>query len=87
MEELACGVPVLVSPHVNLAADIEAAAAGWIVPVEKTAIEATLAEALRCEDERTRRGKAGKSFSLKFSCASVASRLNEMYLAVSAAKV
>ena len=38
MEALACGVPVLISPHVNLAPDIEAAGAGWIAPVEEEAI-------------------------------------------------
>ena len=86
MESLAAGVPVLVSPHVNLADEIEAAGAGWIAAVDKQAIETALAEALGCEDERARRGKAGKTLSLEFSCERVASRLNEMYSAVSAAK-
>ena len=29
IEAMACGVPVLVSPHVNLAPEIEKAGAGW----------------------------------------------------------
>jgi glycosyltransferase involved in cell wall biosynthesis len=82
MEALAAGVPVLVSPHVNLAAEIEAARAGWITEVKQFELEATLAEALRGEDERTKRGKAGKLFAKQFSCEAVASRLNELYLSV-----
>ena len=35
MESLACGVPVLISPHVNLAPEVTAAGAGWVVPVNK----------------------------------------------------
>ena len=84
MEALAAGVPVMVSPHVNLATEIEAAGAGWIAPVTSAAIEAALAEALGSEAERARRGKAGKSLSLEFSCERVAVRLNEMYAAVAA---
>ena len=82
MEALAAGVPVLVSPHVNLAEEIAAAGAGWIAPVEAFAIETALAEALAREDERAKRGRAGKALSLEFSCERVASRLNEMYRSV-----
>ena len=84
MEALAAGVPVLVSPHVNLAEEIEAAGAGWITPVSISAIEDTLAEALGSEAERSRRGQAGKTLALEFSCELVASRLNEMYCAIAA---
>jgi len=86
MEALAAGVPVLVSPHVNLADEIESAGAGWIAPVRKTDLEAALAEALGCEDERAKRGRAGENLSREFSCQRVALRLNEMYAAVSEAK-
>jgi glycosyltransferase involved in cell wall biosynthesis len=84
MEALAVGVPVLVSPYVSLADEIETAGAGWIAAVDKEAIETALAEALGSEDERGRRGAAGKTLSLEFSCERVAARLNEMYAAVSA---
>lgn len=86
MEALACGVPVLVSPHVNLANEIEAAGAGWIAAVDKQDIEIVLAEALGCEDELSRRGTAGKTLSLEFSYERVAARLNEMYSAVLVAR-
>ena len=83
MEAMAAGVPVLVSPHVNLAAEIEAAGAGWIAPVEQSAIEAALDEALAAAGERLKRGQAGKNLSLEFSSERVAARLNEMYCGVS----
>lgn len=86
MEALACGVPVLVSPHVNLADEIKAAGAGWIAAVDKEAIKSVLEDALSCEDERARRGAAGRTLSLEFSHERVAARLNEMYSAVSVAK-
>src|SRR4029078_10507784 len=59
MEALAHAVPVLVSPNVNLAAEITAADAGWIAPIDKLALEEKLAEALSNKDELTRRGRAG----------------------------
>ena len=86
MEALAAGVPVLVSPHVNLAEEIEAAGAGWITPVSISAIEDTLAEALGSEAERAKRGQAGKMLAREFSCERVALRLNEMYSAIAASR-
>jgi len=86
MEALAAGVPVLVSPHVNLAEEIEAAGAGWITPVSISAIEDTLAEALGSEAERAQRGQAGKTLAREFSCERVASRLNEMYRLIAASR-
>ncbi len=82
MEAMACSVPVLVSPHVSLAREIEAAGAGWIAAVENVAIEATLREALGSEARRTRRGLAGKNVSGDFAWSSVASQLLIVYSAV-----
>jgi len=86
IEALAVGVPVLVSPHVNLAAEIASAGAGWITPVETSAIKAGLIEALGSESERAQRGKAGTTLSQEFLSERVASRLIEMYASVSATK-
>ena len=47
MEAMCHSVPVLVSPHVNLAEEIDTAGAGWVAPVEKDALAATLAHALK----------------------------------------
>ena len=79
MEALACGVPVLVSPHVNLSEEIGAEGAGWIAAVEKAPIEAALKEALGSEIERTNRGSAGKTLSTRFTWSEVARQLVIVY--------
>ncbi len=76
MEALSHSVPVLVSPHVNLAEEIALANAGWIATVDKDALATRLAEALGDEEERARRGRAGKQLSQKYSWESAAKRLN-----------
>jgi glycosyltransferase involved in cell wall biosynthesis len=79
MEALACGVPVLISPHVNLAPDIQAAGAGWITAVEDEAIKKALAEALDSRTERMKRGLAGYELSKKFTWSAVAGALLSLY--------
>ena len=49
---MACGVPVLVSPHVNLAPEIEKAGAGWVAALGENELTSVLAEALGNEQER-----------------------------------
>jgi glycosyltransferase involved in cell wall biosynthesis len=80
VEALACGVPVLVSPHVNLAPEIEGAGAGWVAPLDPYSLERTLAEALRDDDGRARRGVAGLELMRRdFSWESVVKRLKAVY--------
>ena len=79
MEALARSVPVLISPHVNLANEIESAKAGWIAPVEVPALSATLAEALGNPGELAERGRAGKRLSLNYSWERVATDLSKLY--------
>lgn len=82
MESLACGIPVLVSPQVNLAPEIEAAGAGWIAEIEKGSLEAALAEALGSEDERTLRGAAGLALANNFAWPVVAAKLASLYASI-----
>ena len=82
MEALARSVPVLLSPHVNLADEIEAANAGWIAPVEREALSTTLATALSDPDEIAKRGRAGKSLSLHYSWERVATELANLYMQI-----
>ena len=82
MEALARSVPVLVSPHVNLAHEIVLANAGWIATVDKDALTTRLAEALDDEEERAVRGRAGKQLSMKYSWESAAKSLYELYTAI-----
>ena len=79
MEALSRSVPVLVSPHVNLAEEIVLANAGWIATVDKEALTTRLAEALNDDEERTRRGRAGEQLSRKYSWENAAQSLVELY--------
>jgi glycosyltransferase involved in cell wall biosynthesis len=83
MEALGRSVPVLVSPHVNVAAEIAAANAGWIAAVETEALATRLSEALADEAELERRGRAGKELSLKYSWESSAKALLKLYREIS----
>jgi len=79
MESLACGVPVLISPHVNLAPEIEAASAGWIAEVNEAAIKQTLAAALSSKAERLARGRNGKQLALNYAWPNIANQLRQVY--------
>lgn len=82
MEAMAQSVPVLVSPNVNLAAEIAAANAGWIAPIDQAALVKTLAEALADKDELVRRGRAGLQLSLRYSWENSARALADLYRTV-----
>jgi glycosyltransferase involved in cell wall biosynthesis len=66
MEAMACGVPALVSPGVNLASEIRAAGAGWIVEQEEPAVRDALAEIMMDANDRARRGAAARRFAGRF---------------------
>jgi glycosyltransferase involved in cell wall biosynthesis len=79
-EALACGVPVVVSEHVNLAPDIEKYGAGWVTSLDAEKFSSTLNEALQDEAECNRRGGAGRQLVLqRFSWEEVGSRLLDLY--------
>lgn len=82
MEALSRSVPVLVSPHVNLADEIVLANAGWIATVDKDALTTRLSEALSNEEERAVRGRAGRQLSMKYSWESAAKSLKDLYLEI-----
>ena len=87
MEALAYSVPVMVSPNVNLAAEIATANAGWIVATEKTALADKLAEALANEAELESRGCAGWQLAQNYSWEKSARELANLYRAVSRAVI
>ncbi|HSB26956.1 MAG TPA: glycosyltransferase, partial [Pyrinomonadaceae bacterium] len=82
LEALSHGVPVIVSPGVNVAADVVSAGAGWLSTVDTNALENTLAQALASEEERLRRGMVGKKFSEDFQWPRIAEQLEKMYASV-----
>ena len=79
IEAMACGVPVLVSPHVNLAPRIEAERAGWIAELNNEKFAGTLAEALGGAEERARRGANARALAQSFAAPIVAKRLFDLY--------
>jgi glycosyltransferase involved in cell wall biosynthesis len=82
IEALAYGVPVLVSPHVNLAPEIKKADAGWVTQLSRENLESTLAEALGNEAERRRKGIRGYDLANRYSSSNIALRLLEVYESV-----
>jgi glycosyltransferase involved in cell wall biosynthesis len=79
IEALAFGVPVLVSPQVNLAADIEAAGAGWVCEIEREALQSALMAALNSDEDRIQRGVKGRALADGFSWPVIATRLTDLY--------
>src|SRR5215813_2152451 len=79
IEAMACGVPVLVSPSVNLAPEIEKAGAGWIAELSKEELAGTLAEALGSEQERKHRGEKARDLAQNFAAPIIAKRLLDLY--------
>jgi len=79
MEALSHSVPVLVSPNVNLAAEIVSANAGWISAIDRDALATRMAEALSDEDELMKRGRAGRELSQKYSWENAAMGLISLY--------
>lgn len=84
-EALACGVPVLVSRQVNLAAEVEEAGAGWVAGPGPSGLSLALEEALTSGTERKRRGEAGREYTTKrFSWPGIAGELTDLYRNIAA---
>jgi len=83
IEAMAVGVPVLVSPQVDLSKEVLKANAGWVVDVDEPSIARGLAEALANEEERKSRGKAGLELAKTFSWDRIGTELIEMYSGIS----
>ena len=79
VEAMSCGIPVVVSPQVNLASDIAAATAGWISDVNVDDLTRTLTEAMLSESERLKRGKNGKALARSFEWDQIGPKLVHMY--------
>ena len=77
MEAMAHGVPVLISPHVNLAQEIEAAEAGWVVDVNE--IDYRLTRIIEDETELFKRGKAAYELAQCYSWDKTATELIKLY--------
>jgi glycosyltransferase involved in cell wall biosynthesis len=79
-EALACGTPVIVSPYVNLASEIERIRAGWVAGLTGQELASVLSDAMSDAGERKRRGRAGREFILNnFTWTKVAAELTDLY--------
>lgn len=81
-EAMAGGVPAMISPEVNLAADIEAQGAGWVVARDRDAWIDTLRTVLRDSQEIERRGRRARNLAEHFRWPAVGRELAVMYDAV-----
>lgn len=79
-EAMAAGVPVLVSPEVDLASEVSRVGAGWVVVAEEAAVAGALEEIIRAPGERTRRGLAGRELvAARYTWRAVARELMGLY--------
>jgi glycosyltransferase involved in cell wall biosynthesis len=83
VEAMACGVPVLVSKHVNLAEEIEAVGAGWVTSLDRATLLGTLRDVLGADDDWARRGQAGRELvRRRFLWPGVAAELVKLYQSI-----
>ncbi len=78
-EAMANGMPVMVSPAVNLANDIQTGGAGWVVPREMPAWRDALQSAMRHPDDLTQRGEHARAVAERFRWSTVGTRLTALY--------
>jgi glycosyltransferase involved in cell wall biosynthesis len=83
VEAMAAGVPVVVSPGVNLAPDIASANAGWVADRDPAVLANALRAAMEDDTERRRRGAAAREFAERFRWPLVAGQLKSMYESLS----
>jgi glycosyltransferase involved in cell wall biosynthesis len=80
LESMAAGTPVVVSPNVALAHEIQAAGAGWIVPAEPVALAAVLADILQDDQKRHSAGISGSRTVLtQYTWDRIAADMEQMY--------
>jgi glycosyltransferase involved in cell wall biosynthesis len=84
LEALAAGVPALLSRHVDLAADVQGADAGWIVDDGDESILEPLARACGNPRERESKGQVARDLARRFVWPAVAGELRQLYLSVTA---
>ncbi len=84
VEALAAGLPVIVSPAVNIASEMAAAGAGSVCPQQPEPLAAEILRLLRDPGERSRVGARAREFAWQFDWTEVAPQLAAMYAEVAA---
>jgi glycosyltransferase involved in cell wall biosynthesis len=83
VEALACGVPAIVTPGVNLAPEISRAGAGWTVERSVADLATGLHTAIRDSGERAKRSAAARTCAQRFRWKVVGRALLDFYATVS----
>jgi glycosyltransferase involved in cell wall biosynthesis len=79
IEAMACGVPVLVTPGVNLAPAIVAGEGGWLLDVDAEGWSAALRSVLSNRPEMGYRARAARTFAARFRWSTVAAEMLTAY--------
>lgn len=79
VEALAAGVPVVVSPGVDLAPDIEASRAGWVAERTAPALAACLSVILQDDEARRERALRARPFAERYRWERVGASLRDLY--------
>jgi glycosyltransferase involved in cell wall biosynthesis len=83
LEAMACGVPVVVTPEVGLAATIREAGAGEVVEGDAESVGRALAKLIADPERRRALGRAGrKAAEERFSWPTIAAQMEALYLAL-----
>jgi glycosyltransferase involved in cell wall biosynthesis len=82
VEALAAGVPVVISPAVNIAPDVGAAGAAIVVDAQPAALARALSALLDDAARRTELGERGRLFARRYDWSHLGGRLAEAYEAV-----
>jgi glycosyltransferase involved in cell wall biosynthesis len=82
IEGISQGIPVITTPQVGLAKEISDAGAGWITSLEFKALSETLSAAMSDENERCKRGEAGRELAARFDWAELALTLVKLYKSI-----
>jgi glycosyltransferase involved in cell wall biosynthesis len=82
VEAMACGVPVMVTPSVNVSGEVAGHEAGWVVPRDRAAWAQALQRALADPAELARRGRLARGLAEQFRWPSVGRQLVDAYATV-----
>ncbi|MFI5177513.1 MAG: glycosyltransferase [Vicinamibacterales bacterium] len=79
VEAMACAVPVIITPGVNVSSEVAQHHAGWVVPRERGAWAQALARVLADRTELARRGRLARGLAEQFRWPSVGRQLVDAY--------